>query len=151
GGPNMPANPATSRQLKYGGICALYVIVIIAGGGAGDFLAKRYSESYDSTPDKKVSLSDQSIKDVQGVKNDVKVTYFGDTETFLRARDLLDRYSSLSPKLKVEMLDPEKKPQQAKAAGFRRGGQMLISSNGRQEEAKSLTEEEVTGALIRSQ
>ena len=43
-----------------------------------------------------------------------------------------------------------KKPQLAKAAGFRRDANILVENGTRKEEAKSLTEEEVTGALIRS-
>src|SRR6185295_10192657 len=46
--------------------------------------------------------------------------------------------------------DPDKKPQQAKAAGIRSYGQIFVDSGKKKEEAKSLTEEEITGALIRS-
>ena len=53
--------------------------------------------------------------------------------------------------MKVEFIDPVKKPQQAKSAGYRRDVTILVDSGTRKEEAKSLTEEEVTGAIIRSQ
>ena len=69
--------------------------------------------------------------------------------SFSNARDLLDRYAALSPKLHVQYIDPVKKPQLAKAAGYRRDAPVLMDSGTRKEEAKSLTEEEVTGALIR--
>jgi ABC-type uncharacterized transport system involved in gliding motility auxiliary subunit len=147
----MAANILKSRQAKYGAYVSAYVLVIVLVLGAVNFLANRYSKAYDSTSNKQFSLSDQSIKVVQNLKNDVKITYFDETNRFPQARDLLDRYSSLSPKLKVEMVDPVKKPQQAKAAGFRRDVNILVTSGDRKEEAKSLTEEEVTGALIRSQ
>src|SRR4051794_24041818 len=140
-----------SRQFKGGAYAGAYVLVMIGVLGLINFLANRYTKAYDSTANKQFSLSDQSIKIVQGLKNDVKLTYFDRTERFTGAHDLLDRYSSLSPKLKVEMIDPEKKPQQAKAAGYRRDVTILVSSAGKTEDAKSLTEEEVTGALIRSQ
>ena len=47
-------------------------------------------------------------------------------------------------------IDPERKPAQAKAAGFRPDAPVLVDSGVRREGAKSLSEEEVTGALIRS-
>ena len=47
-------------------------------------------------------------------------------------------------------VDPDKKPQLAKAAGVRTYGTIYVDSGIRREEAKSLTEEEITGALIRS-
>lgn len=145
------ANILKSKQAKYGAYAGAYVVVIALVLGAVNFLANRYSKSYDSTSNKQFSLSDQSIKIVHNLKNDVQITYFDDTSRFPAARDLLDRYAGLSPKVKVEMVDPVKKPQQAKGAGYRRDVSLLITSGDRKEEAKSLTEEEITGALIRSQ
>ena len=119
--------------------------------GRGNFLANRYDKSYDATANKQFSLSDQTIKAVKGLKKDVNVTYFGETTQFPQARDLLDRYASLSPKLQVDYIDPVKKPQLARAAGrHARIGTIVVDAGAHKEEAKSLTEEEITGALIRS-
>ena len=41
---------------------------------------------------------------------------------FPRAKDMLDRYESISPKLQVDYVDPDKKPQAARAAGIRNYG-----------------------------
>src|SRR5437588_6906227 len=147
----MAANFLKSRQAKYGAYAGVYIIVIVAVLVAGNWLANRYSKSYDATANKAFTLSDQTIKVAQNLKSDVKIYYFDQTARFLQAHDLLDRYSSLSPKLKVEMIDPDKKRQQAMAAGYRRDVTILVAANDKKEEAKSLTEEEVTGALIRSQ
>jgi len=80
----------------------------------------------------------------------VQFTYFGPQEEFRSARDVLDQYSTLSPKVHVNFIDPERKPQAAKAAGFRSDSPVLIESGSRREGAKRLDEEEITGALIRS-
>jgi ABC-type uncharacterized transport system involved in gliding motility auxiliary subunit len=51
----------------------------------------------------------------------------------------------------VDYVDPVKKPQQAKSAGYRRDVQILVDAGGpKKEEGKSLTEEEITGALVRA-
>jgi ABC-type uncharacterized transport system involved in gliding motility auxiliary subunit len=147
----MAANFLKSRQAKYGAYMGTYIIVILAVLFAVNFLANRYDKSYDSTSNKQFSLSDQTEKVMKNLKNDVKIFYFDRSENFPRGRDLLDRYSGLSTRVHVDFIDPDKKPQQAKAAGHRRDLSILVSSNGRNEEAKSLTEEEVTGAVIRSQ
>jgi ABC-type uncharacterized transport system involved in gliding motility auxiliary subunit len=139
-----------SRATQYGAYAAVYTLVIVAVLGAVNFLANRYDKSYDSTANKQFSLSDQTVNQVKKLPHDVTVYYFDDTTRFPQGRDLLDRYSSLSPKLHVEFIDPVKKPQQAKAAGYRRDLTILVDSGTKKEEAKSLTEEEVTGALIRS-
>jgi ABC-type uncharacterized transport system involved in gliding motility auxiliary subunit len=140
-----------SRQTRYTAYAATYILVILAVLGAVNFLANRYDKSYDSTSNKQFSLSDQTIKVVSNLKSDIKLTYFDEATRFPQARDLLDRYTALSPKLKVDFIDPVKKPQQAKSAGYRRDVTILVENGARKEEAKSLTEEEVTGAIIRSQ
>src|SRR3954471_16954632 len=139
-----------SRQTKYGTYAVIYTLVVIAVLGAINFLANRYTKSYDSTSNKQFSLADQTINVVKKLDRDVNIYYFDETTRFPQAKDLLDRYSNLSPKLKVTFIDPVKKPQVAKSAGYRRDLQILVDSGTKKEEAKSLTEEEVTGALIRS-
>jgi ABC-type uncharacterized transport system involved in gliding motility auxiliary subunit len=147
----MAANFLKSRQTKYGAYMGVYILVILGVLAGVNFLANRYDKAYDATANKQFSLSDQTEKVMRNLKNDIKITYFDDTQRFPAGRDLLDRYSALSPKVHVDFVDPVKKPQQAKAAGYRRDLSILVTSNGRNEEAKSLTEEEVTGAIIRSQ
>jgi ABC-type uncharacterized transport system involved in gliding motility auxiliary subunit len=139
-----------TRQTRYTAYAGVYILVIVAVLGAINFLANRYDKSLDTTANKQFSLADQTIKVVRGLKNDVHITYFDEQTRFPTAKDLLERYSSLSPKLHVDYIDPVKKPQQAKAAGFRRDVTILVANGDRREEAKSLSEEEVTGALIRS-
>ena len=139
-----------TRQTKYTLYVTVYLLVIVAVLGAANWLANQHNKSIDSTSNKKFSLSDQTVKVVKGLKQDVTITDYDKTSSFGTSRDLLDRYSNLSSKLHVVYLDPDKKPQVAKAAGIRSYGQIMVDSGTKKEEAKSLTEEEVTGALIRS-
>jgi ABC-type uncharacterized transport system involved in gliding motility auxiliary subunit len=139
-----------TRQTKYTLYVTTYLLVIMAVLFAANWLANQHNKSIDSTSNKKFSLSDQTIKVVTGLKQDVTITDYDKTSSFGTSRDLLDRYSNLSSKLHVVYLDPDKKPQVAKAAGIRSYGQIMVDSGTKKEEAKSLTEEEVTGALIRS-
>ena len=139
-----------ARQTRYGAYLFTYLVLIIAVLGATNFLANRHNKSYDSTSNKRFSLSEQTVKVVKGLNRDVKVTYFDKSTEFGRARDLLDRYNNLSTRLRIDYVDPDKKPQLAKAAGVRTYGTIYIDSGLRKEEAKSLTEEDITGALIRS-
>jgi ABC-type uncharacterized transport system involved in gliding motility auxiliary subunit len=146
----MAAKFLSSRQTKYTAYAGTYILVILAVLGAVNFLANRYDKSYDSTSNKQFSLSDQTVNVVKKLDHDVKIIYFDETSRFPQAKDLLDRYSALSPNLHLEFIDPVKKPQQAKSAGYRRDLNILVENAGKKEEAKSLTEEEVTGAIIRS-
>src|SRR6266851_2567925 len=139
-----------TRQTKYSLYLTVYLLVILAILGAANWLANGHNKSFDSTSNKKFSLSDQTIKVVKGLTKDVTITDYDKTDKFATARDLLDRYANLSSKLKVAYIDPDKKPQIVKAAGVRSYGQIMVDSGTKKEEAKSLTEEEITGALIRS-
>ncbi len=145
----MAASWMKSRQTKYAGYAAIYIIVILGVLGALNFLANRYDKSYDSTHNKQFSLSDQTMKVAKGLNTDINVLYFGETPSFLSAHDTLDRYSALSPHIHVQYIDPVRKPQQARAAGFRSDSPVIIENGAKRESAKSLTEEEITGAMIR--
>jgi gliding motility-associatede transport system auxiliary component len=146
----MNVNWLKARQTRYSAYAAAYILVIVAVLGFVNFLANRYNKSVDTTANKQFSLSDQTVKVARNLKRDVTIDYFGEQTQFPQARDLLDRYQNLSPHIKLAYIDPVKRPQQARAAGFRRDVNILVDSGVRKEEAKSLSEEEVTGALIRS-
>jgi len=139
-----------ARQTKYSAYVTAYILVILAILSAANWLANRHNKSYDSTANKRFSLSDQTIKVVKNLKQPARITYYDRTSQFASARDLLDRYDNLSPQLTVEYVDPDRKPQVAKSAGVRTYGTIFVEASGKKEEAKSLTEEEVTGALIRA-
>ncbi len=139
-----------ARQTRYGAYLVTYLLVIIAVLGATNWLANRHNKSYDSTSNKRYSLSQETEKIIKGLNRDVTITYFDRSTEFGRARDLLGRYNNLSTRLKIDYVDPDKKPQLAKAAGVRTYGTIFIDSGLRKEEAKSLTEEDITGALIRA-
>lgn len=139
-----------ARQTKYSAYMAVYILVILAVLAAVNFLANRYSKAYDATKNKQYSLSDQTIKIVRDLKAPVRLVYFGTTSDFGTARDTLDRYAALSPKISVEYVDPVKKPQVAKAEGFRSDSPVIVESGTRREGAKAVSEEEVTAALIRA-
>jgi ABC-type uncharacterized transport system involved in gliding motility auxiliary subunit len=139
-----------ARQTKYTAYVVVYTVVVLAVLSVANFLANRHNKAFDSTSNKRFSLSDQTEKVVKNLKQDVKVSYFDVTSRFQQAKDLLDRYSNLSTRLKVEYVDPYKKPQMAKAMGVRSEGQIFVESGAKHEEARSLTEEELTGAIIRS-
>lgn len=141
---------AASRQTKYSAYAGVYLLVVIAVLVTINFLANRYNKSADLTANKRYSLSDQTEKVVKGLKQDVKIAYYDETTGFPKAKDLLDRYGNLSPKLKVEYIDPNKKPQLAKAAGVKTLGTMFVETGAKREEAKGVSEEEITGALIRA-
>jgi ABC-type uncharacterized transport system involved in gliding motility auxiliary subunit len=138
-----------ARQTKYVAYAATYIIVVLAAVVVVNVLANRFNKSYDATSNKRYSLSDQTAKIVKGLKQNATITYFQQSTRFRDGKDLLDQYANLSPKVKVEYVDPDKNPQAAREAGIRNFGTAVVQIGTKKEEAKSMTEEGLTGAFIR--
>ncbi len=149
----MAGNWMKARQTRYSAYAAAYIIIVIAALAFANYLANNYNKSYDSTANKQFSLSDQTIKVLKNLKQPVTLSYFDRQSNFSGAggaKDLLDRYAAQSSKLHVNYIDPVKKPELAKAAAVRTPGTIVVETAGRRQEAKGLTEEDVTGAIIRA-
>src|SRR6266404_3831393 len=138
-----------ARQTKYAAYAVTYIAVILAILATVNVLANRYDKSFDATSNKRYSLSDQTVKIVKGLKQEATITYFDGPRGFQPAKDQLDLYSNLSPKIHVKYVDPEKDPMVARAAGYKSNGSAIVQVGLNKNEAKSITEEEITGALIR--
>src|SRR6202158_1351915 len=100
-------------------MCILVILCIVS---IANVLANRYNKSYDTTANKRYSLSDQTAKLVKGLKQDATITYFDQGTRFQHAKDLLGQYADLSSKVHVEYVDPDKKPQEARQAGIKNYG-----------------------------
>jgi ABC-type uncharacterized transport system involved in gliding motility auxiliary subunit len=138
-----------ARQTKYAAYATMYIVVVFAIITVANVLANRYNKSYDSTSNKRYSLSEQTAKIVKGLKQDATITYYDQGTRFQTAKDSLDQYSNLSPKVHVDYVDVDKKPQLAREAGIKNYGTTIVQIGAKKEEAKSLTEEGITGAFIR--
>jgi ABC-type uncharacterized transport system involved in gliding motility auxiliary subunit len=138
-----------TRQTKYAAYAAVYILVVLAIAVVLNILANRYSKSFDTTANKRYSLSAQTEKIVKGLKQNATITYFNQSTRFREGKDLLDEYANLSPRVRIEYVDPDKNPQLAREAGIRDFGTAVVQIGEKKEVAKSLTEEGITGAFIR--
>src|SRR6266853_2253531 len=138
-----------ARQTRYGAFVALYLVVVLAIVIVANWLADHHNKSIDVTSNKQFTLSDQTKKITGNLKKAVTVYYFDRSDSYDRARDMLDRYKNLSPMIKVDYVDPEKKPDVARVEGARALGDIIVDNGEKKETAKGLTEEELTGALVR--
>src|SRR5215470_2556761 len=138
-----------ARQTKYVAYAAIYIAVIVAVLATANVLANRYNKTFDTTANKRYSLSDQTAKIVKGLKQPATITYYDQGTDFSRGKDQLDQYANLSSKIRVEYVDPDKNRQLAMAAGIKNYRTAIVQVGDRKEEAKSLDEEGITGAFIR--
>jgi ABC-type uncharacterized transport system involved in gliding motility auxiliary subunit len=138
-----------ARQTKYAAYATSYILIVLAAIVVANVLADRYNKSYDATSNKRYSLSEQTDKIVKGLKQDATITYYNQSTRFHDGKDLLDEYANLSPKVRIDYVDPDKNPQAARQAGVTELGTAIVQVGLKKEQAKSLTEEGITGAFIR--
>ena len=139
-----------ARQTKYAAYASVYILVVVTIIVVVNVLANRYNRSWDSTANKRYTLSEQTAKIVHDLKQNAHIQYYDQTSRFGGAHDLLDRYANLSSKVDVQYIDPDKDPQVARAAGITSYGTAVIAIGDKKEQAKAITEEGISGAFIRA-
>src|SRR5215468_9213355 len=141
------------RAGKYGSSAILGTASILVILGLAGFLSTRYHRRYDWSEAGIHSLSDQSQKLLAGLDQDVEVIAFYPSLDQSPVRDLLDRYAYVSPRFKVQYVDPNERPELlAKYAIVpEKLGQGLvhIGFGGESVEVDQPTEEKITNALVK--
>jgi ABC-type uncharacterized transport system involved in gliding motility auxiliary subunit len=138
-----------ARQARYGATAALYTLVVIAALVLVNWLANRYNKTFDTTSNKRFTLSQETQKLVKNLKSDATITYIDKASGFEQAKGMLDRYRNLSPKIHIQYIDYQKQPTVARAYGLRFPGTAYVEIGPRREEAKAVTEEGLTGAFLK--
>ena len=142
-------NTVSARQARFGATASLYTIVVIAALVLINWLGNRYNKTYDTTSNKRFTLSQETIKVVRNLKQPVTISYFDKASGFAQAKAMLDRYANLSSKVHVNYVDYQKQPTLARSYGVRYAGTAFVEIGSRREEAKGLTEEGLTGAFLK--
>ena len=137
------------RQARFGTLAAASILVVLAIIAAINYLSTRYNKRWDLTAASQFSLSDQTKKVLQDLKEPVKVRVFAKSEEFDRYRDRLDEYAYQSKQISTEYIDPDKKPGPAQALGVTTLPTFDFEYKGRNEKANSDGEQELTQALIK--
>jgi ABC-type uncharacterized transport system involved in gliding motility auxiliary subunit len=138
------------RQLKYGTNTFVLALVVLAILGFANYFVSRHTQRFDLTKDQRYSLSDQTRKVVAGLKDEMKITYFQRQREMARGEDRLKDYQALSPKLKVDFVDPVQSPAKAQAYDVRAPWPVLVvEKGGKRERISNDGEQDVTNALIK--
>jgi hypothetical protein len=138
------------RQLKYGTNTFVLVVVVLAILAGVNWIVSRRSWRADLTKDQRYSLSDQTRKVLAGLKDEIRITYFQRERDMPRGQDRLKEYQALSPKLKVDFVDPMKSPAKAQAYDARGPWPILVVEKGsKRERISNDGEQDVTNALIK--
>lgn len=126
------------RSTRYGLNLAAMVALLLAIIVLIEILAVRHNFTWDLTPGKRYTLSDQTVKAVRGLGTDVKATAFYRPpgrdvfEDRRAAEDLLRRYANLSPRFRYEFVDPDRDPGRARRYGISQYGTAVLEARAAQ-------------------
>ncbi|MCP3986646.1 MAG: GldG family protein [bacterium] len=141
------------RAGKYGSSAVLTAALGIAFLGLLAFLSTRYHTHWDWTSAEAHSLSGQTHSLLAGLESDLVVVGVYSPMAAVPAKELLERYSFVSEKVKVEWLDPERQPGRLRQLEIEperlREGLLHVTIGEESVEVRELTEEALTQAIVK--
>ncbi|MBI3802233.1 MAG: GldG family protein [Nitrospirae bacterium] len=142
---------STRRSTKFGVNSFLMIAIFIAILSIINFILARHPLRYDLSGSGAFSISPQTVSVLKNLKNEVKVIGFFPERSNVKgqAKDLFENYRYETDKIKFEIVDPDKKPTVAKQYGITEYDTIVLESGGQKATLRTVSEQEVTGALIR--
>lgn len=145
------------RSAQRGLNAAVLSLVVVGIAVAINYLANRHPARWDLTAARQYTLSDQTLKILSELDRDVSIVLLDDpiSQQALAARNVLELYDDASPRLDVEIVDPEADPTrtlayQNPAEPNITLGTVIVEVGERRERATAATEPEITNSIIRA-
>jgi ABC-type uncharacterized transport system involved in gliding motility auxiliary subunit len=143
------ARSFSGRNARLGSLAAASVVVVLALLVAINYLAKRHNKRWDWTAAHQYSLSDQTKKVLHGLPRPMRIRVYAKPEEFSRFRERLDEYQYESNQVKVEYIDPERRPTLANQDKVAQMNTVVLEYDGRTERVTSDTEQALTNGIIK--
>jgi len=137
------------RQIRYGGNTFLLSLVVLGILAAVNYLTFRHTKRWDLTKNQRNSLSEQTKKVIQNLKDDITIMSFQQAAEMTQARDRMKEYVQASPHLKLEFVNPMKDPSVARKYDVTAVPSVVVLRGDRHEKAASDSEQDVANALIK--
>ena len=137
------------RHARYGAMATTGVLVALGIVVAANYLAARQNRRWDLTASQQNSLSEQTVKVLQGLTAPVKFTVFDRQTDLDRFRNRLGEYAYHSTQVSAEYIDPDTRPVVAKEYEIQSYGTVVVEYMGRRERVTSDTEQDLTNAVIK--
>ena len=139
-----------ARQAKLGALSVVSIAAVLALLAGLNYLGVRQNKRWDLTANQVFSLSEQTLKVLQGLDSPAKLTVFDQAAQFDRFRDRLEEYTYQSKQLSVDYVDIDRQPARAKAANVQTAGTMVLEYKGRVERITTLEEQDIANAFIKA-
>lgn len=137
------------RSTKYGTSAVLGSVFFIGILVAVNYLSVHYHHRFDLTAEGVFSLSPQSKSVVEGLDKDLKLQAFVEGGVNPELSDLLDSYHYASPKVSVEMIDPDRRPELAEQYNITAYNTVRLQYGDNFSSVTQPSEESITNAIIK--
>lgn len=144
-----PNNTSKPNAWLQKGSLVVYLVVVLAVLVGINVLASRHDRSWDLTKGHLHSLSPESVKIVDQLHRPLQLIYFDRSSMFAAARDFFGQYQRESNQVKVEYVDPDRHPDQARQYKVQNYGSIVVKSGAQQEIVTNMAEQDVTNAIVR--
>lgn len=141
---------ASARATRMGTMSIVSIIAMLAILAALNYLGVRQNKRWDLTANQVFSLSEQTLKVLQGLDAPAKLTVYDLATGFDRIKDRLEEYTYQSKQLTVEYVDIDRQPARAKAAGVTAAGTLVLEYKGRVERITQTEEQDIANAFIKA-
>lgn len=139
-----------TRSVRYGTNAALTLGLVAAIVLVLNYLNYNHYVRKDLTKNKTHSLSEQTVKILKELKQDVKLSIFIKTGERDAVRPLIENYHYYAgKKLSVEWIDPDREPTRTKAANVKKYGTVIVQSGKRDSRVEEASEEKLTNAFLK--
>lgn len=138
-----------SKGFQYGTNSFLMVVIFLAILIFLQMIVTNKKVQFDLTENKRFSLSEQTVKILDNLKQDIDVVAFVEKGREGIVKDLLEQYKIKSPKFKYDVVDPNKNPGLAKKYEIKKYGTLIIKSDIKTEMIEEFSEEKITNTLIK--
>ena len=150
--PHRAQKALTGRQARYGSNAAVLSIAFVGIIIVINYFVYNHSKSWDLTEDKQFTLAPETVETLKTLPDPVHAKAFFTKGAYAleTARSLLEQYELKSDgKFSYEIVDPDANPALAEQAKITRDGTIVLSMLDHQEPVTTITEQELTGALVR--
>lgn len=135
------------------GVMIILVCVLLF---AVNFIGARNVKTFDFSQAQRNSLSDQSLKIIKTLEQELKIKFFyhqkqeGVEENRKAFRELIRKYQDHTSKINLEFVEVNERPDLAEAYGVKQGkGIVFLEYKGKKQSIEKIDEQDITQALIR--
>lgn len=130
---------------------AVFVLLVLALLGIAAWLGEQYNVEFDWTANQRNSLTQESAALLKTLEEPLQIVAYVSEDPVLRGalENLVSRYQREKPDVTLQFINPDLAPEQARAAGVRFDGTLVVHYQGRREQVSNVNEAGLSQAIAR--